>query len=333
MTVRQLCAVLVEYGIDPAPSLRAANLSLDVLGVPDRKISWDQELVFQEHFASRTSEQPEIWLEAARRYTYHTFGEFGLAMITAPTLRHFRDLGTTLGYGVGRYVAFDIGTLWTGVEFRLPQHIDRASDFFRFVIVRETFTGKMLFDDIWEGPLPFERVEVPIDPLPVALTEAVRTPLVSCRGSALRWVWATSLLDTPLPRSNAMVHQEYVTRLERSRLSWAEPVQLHDKVSVLLGRPGNVGLNLAQISTKLAIPARTLQRHLKEKDISFRALRDDVRIRKACELLSSTDLTISEIARQMGYCEVASFSNAFRRWTGHSPSEFRSGAAGSETDL
>ncbi|CCQ48206.1 bacterial regulatory helix-turn-helix s, AraC family protein [Pseudarthrobacter siccitolerans] len=323
----------MEYGLDPAPSLRAANLSPDVIDVPGGKIGWNQELVFQEHFASQTSEQPEIWVEAARRYTPHMLGEFGLAMITAPTLRHFRNLGTRLGYGVGRYVAFDIDPFWTGYEFRLPHHIGPTTAFFRFTIINEIITGVMLYNDIWQGPLPFERVEVPIDPLPVALTKAVEAPLVSCRGSGLRWVWHTSLLDTPLPRSNQMVHQEYVTRLERSRLSWTNPVQLHDKVSALLAQPGNAGLNLGQISAKLAIPARTLQRHLSEANISFRALRDEVRMREGSDLLTFTDLTVSEIARQVGYSEVASFSNAFRRWTGHSPSEFRSGSTVSEIDF
>ena len=76
--------------------------------------------MFQEHFASRTSEQPQIWLEAPGG-TYQAFGEFGLALIAAPTLRHFRDFGTPFRLGVGRYVAFDLGTLWTGCEFRLTQ--------------------------------------------------------------------------------------------------------------------------------------------------------------------------------------------------------------------
>ncbi|MFD1953582.1 helix-turn-helix domain-containing protein [Paenibacillus thailandensis] len=50
-----------------------------------------------------------------------------------------------------------------------------------------------------------------------------------------------------------------------------------------------------------------------------------VRIEKAVQLLRSTELTVEEIAREVGYANGSYFSKAFRGRTGFPPSEFRDG--------
>lgn len=320
LNVHLMCGVLRQYGIDPAPLLRNARVSLDVLEAPDRCIGWRQELIFQQDLASLTSNFPEIWIEIARRYTYPAFEEFGMAMITAPSLRHFQDL-TQFGYGVGQYNVIDDDGGKTGVEFRLPPQIDRDDAFFRFIVVREVVTSVAFYDDLWQARFPFDRVELPLDSLPKGLSEAAHAPLIP--GSAsIRWIWPANLLDVPLPRCNAMLHEEYVRRLQRSR-HFVNSTQLDEQILAILEQPGNAGLSLAEIAAKLALATRTVQRRLNENKISFSTLRDAVRMREGSRLLTSSGVSISEIARQLGYVEVASFSNAFRRWTGFSPSHFR----------
>jgi AraC-like DNA-binding protein len=40
-------------------------------------------------------------------------------------------------------------------------------------------------------------------------------------------------------------------------------------------------------------------------------------------ILAERDLPVSEIAWLLGYRELSSFTNAFKRWTGMTPREFR----------
>jgi AraC-like DNA-binding protein len=46
-------------------------------------------------------------------------------------------------------------------------------------------------------------------------------------------------------------------------------------------------------------------------------------MRRATELLASTELTIEAIAHEVGYHNPFVFSNAFTKWIGWRPSEYR----------
>lgn len=48
-----------------------------------------------------------------------------------------------------------------------------------------------------------------------------------------------------------------------------------------------------------------------------------VRIRRAITLLETTDLSVTEIAREVGFCDVSYFSNYFRKVTGRAPKYYR----------
>lgn len=48
-----------------------------------------------------------------------------------------------------------------------------------------------------------------------------------------------------------------------------------------------------------------------------------LRIEKACELLKENELNVSQIARSVGYDDLAAFNHFFRRHTGRSPSDYR----------
>ena len=78
------------------------------------------------------------------------------------------------------------------------------------------------------------------------------------------------------------------------------------------------------VAKELGMSVRTLSRRLRERDLSYRRMVDDLRRRLTLEYLKDTDLRISDIAFLVGYSEISAFTHAFRRWTGLSPSAHRS---------
>ncbi|MBU3062708.1 helix-turn-helix transcriptional regulator [Nocardia sp. NEAU-G5] len=79
----------------------------------------------------------------------------------------------------------------------------------------------------------------------------------------------------------------------------------------------------AAIAGQLHRSERTLRHQLAREGTSDRALLDEIREQLAEELLITQGLSVAEIAHRLGYVEVSSFSQAFRRWKGMSPRAFR----------
>lgn len=72
----------------------------------------------------------------------------------------------------------------------------------------------------------------------------------------------------------------------------------------------------------IGISLRTLQRRLAEEGTSFGELLAETRRDLAVSYLRERAWTVTEVAFSLGFGDVGSFSRAFRRWTGQSPTEF-----------
>jgi AraC-like DNA-binding protein len=68
---------------------------------------------------------------------------------------------------------------------------------------------------------------------------------------------------------------------------------------------------------------RNLNRKLSNEDTSFKALLMEIRRELAEQYINDSTLTLTEISFLLGFSEVSSFSRAYRRWEGQSPSEAR----------
>lgn len=83
-------------------------------------------------------------------------------------------------------------------------------------------------------------------------------------------------------------------------------------------------LSLKLLSEQFSISERTVSRmfqtHLK---LTFLQYLTTLRIIKAIDLLQKTNITISDIAYQVGYDSIGSFSNTFYAFTRYRPSELR----------
>lgn len=68
---------------------------------------------------------------------------------------------------------------------------------------------------------------------------------------------------------------------------------------------------------------RSFQRALGDMGVTYRDIVNNVRFEKASMLLKKSDIRISDIAKMLGYTDVAHFSRAFRSIAGISPLQFR----------
>ncbi|MFT4650714.1 MAG: AraC-like DNA-binding protein [Flavobacteriales bacterium] len=77
------------------------------------------------------------------------------------------------------------------------------------------------------------------------------------------------------------------------------------------------------IASLLFVHRRTLHRMLRKNDTSFTQLLENVRRRVSMERLESSNMPIAQLADYLGYTDSSAFNRAFKRWTQHTPKQWR----------
>lgn len=83
---------------------------------------------------------------------------------------------------------------------------------------------------------------------------------------------------------------------------------------------GNI--KIQTIADSIGMSKRSLQRCLADQGLSYSHLLDQVRFQLAVEWLKDSTIPIGEIAFELHYSEINSFTRSFKRWTGLTPSEY-----------
>ena len=77
------------------------------------------------------------------------------------------------------------------------------------------------------------------------------------------------------------------------------------------------------IAHLLTMHRRTLSRRLKGGGMGYRAITNEIRFEIARQLLQDTQVPLAQIAAALGYSEASAFTRAFRRWSGQTPTTWR----------
>jgi len=130
-------------------------------------------------------------------------------------------------------------------------------------------------------------------------------------------------LTTRLPMANALSKEIYEKECQRAYARLHEQKSTLDKIHQELLFPHVDPPCFGKMARRLNMSTRTLRRHLSAEGISYKNLSNEIRKKKAYELLTSTSMPIEKIATELGYQNVANFYHAFKLWTGTTPSSYR----------
>jgi AraC-like DNA-binding protein len=101
--------------------------------------------------------------------------------------------------------------------------------------------------------------------------------------------------------------------------------QVEDQIAKLLPH-GKA--NASEIARRLGMSRRTLGRALSAEEVTFSTVLETLLLALAKRYLREKKLPVSEIAWLLGYREISSFTQAFARWTGTTPRDFRKSSSG-----
>lgn len=135
-------------------------------------------------------------------------------------------------------------------------------------------------------------------------------------GPDIARVTAKVTLTQPDRTSQAPFVEESLARRSRGAFSTAVRAHLLDRI--------HESYNLTELAAAFHVSTRTMLRRFRtETHQTPLAFLQTVRIARAKALLETTDLGVSEVARQVGYSDPASFRRLFASQAGISPASYR----------
>lgn len=323
-----------ERGVAPATLLHGSGLRLADLEDPAAEVTARQELAVVTRLVDAVSPSEGLGSEglglvAGTRYHLTAYGLWGFMLLSSPTPRSAVDVAlrhVELTFAFARVEARPQGDemqLVITAEDLPPG--PRAERVRRFVVEREAAAIRTLVREAFSETFVPRRVTFAL-PAPSA---AGRDRAADLFGVAPEWdaeetclAFDAAALDAPMPQANAhaaaVALDQCRAALQRRRSRTGTSGQVRDLLVDRLADPPDADT----VAAGLGMGVRTLQRRLAHEGTTFRALLDEVREQLAEELLVSGGLTVGEVAGRLGYVEVSSFSQAFRRWKGVGPRAF-----------
>lgn len=78
-----------------------------------------------------------------------------------------------------------------------------------------------------------------------------------------------------------------------------------------------------ELAQQQACSPRTVIRRLKAAGTNYQELVDSIQMKRAAELLQTSDVSVEVAAERLGYSDASSFRRSFRRWFGVKPGQWR----------
>lgn len=134
----------------------------------------------------------------------------------------------------------------------------------------------------------------------------------------------TEWLDKPLQGAYPDLHEQaellVQQRLARQPLRHGTAANLH---RLYQNNNDLLSATIDVLAKQLNMHPRSLQRHLRSEGTSFAELQAEARLKAAVEALHRSRESLESLSERLGFSDRRSFTRAFKRWTGVSPSHYR----------
>ncbi len=130
------------------------------------------------------------------------------------------------------------------------------------------------------------------------------------------------LIEHPIATADALVARLCRHQLEQ-RAGAGAPSELEAVIVRALRTDLRSPPSMAEIAASVNISERTLRRRLLTAELSYAALLDQERMRRALALLHAGESPMARVADAAGFSDTRSLRRAIKRWTGQTPSQLR----------
>ena len=313
--------LLEDYGHNPESLFREVGLDPKLIHHPDARMSYE----VADNLWSKTSDlidDPCFGLHAVKHWHPSHFGALGYAWLASSSLRTAFNRFDRYVHTVSEFVDFQLEDTAEGfVVTFIPKP---------FVLDIPARTDAMLA--IFTKMCRIN-VNQELNPSLVTVTHKefpcsgeyyayFRSP-IQFEAATNSFTLSTEVIDQTLDGTNPQLAQlndqlmiSTLAKLNRNN------IEQRVKAAIIEQLPsGNISQEM--VADALHMSVRNLQRKLKNIDTTFRDLLDDIRQQLAKQYVTASDVNLNEVTFLLGFSESSSFSRAYKRWHGVTPSKAR----------
>jgi AraC-like DNA-binding protein len=312
-------------GISQEQCLKGTGITDEMLVDNRIEINPEQELKLIENLVDEQANQSlneSLAVEIGGQYHLTTYGIFGFAISTSPSIRSAIEIG--VGY---LPLSFAFSTIFLREEENYAylildaEHIPEKIR--RFVVERDLAAMVNILREVSGQNMLLEALNLKWPESGENLYHNIYASKPSYCKSENSVAFDRLLLNTQLPTANEQSQKFLLVQCQTllQQRDGENSVALTVR-NCILSRIDQRGV-MAAIASELCVSLRTLRRQLSSEGTSFRALMDEVRETLAIQLIQETAMTMEQISIRLGYSDTANFFHAFKRWTGRTPKQYR----------
>ena len=322
--VKEIAAAVERAGISREQFLRATTLAPELIDGPDGRLTRSEIYACCEVAFDLTGD-PALGLHWGEWITANSFALMSQLQAHAGTLRRAFELLFQFGDLVADEVRIsmiernrDVEVHFGGIvveSLRLQRMAAEVAMLGLFRMIRDFSPLANLTQVDFPYPAPSYRDEY------TRLFEG--SERFDQPHTCLRFDCA--LLDLPSPHRDEDVQRMLQALAERRVAALRQRVPFAVRVrEVLLRENAPHRVPMSDVAEQLHVSLRSLHRRLTDEGQSYTTLANEASGLVAKRLLTEEGRTIQDASSVMGFADASSFHRAFKRWTGTTPTKFRS---------
>jgi len=314
----------IKHGVDIQAILSKFGVSVDLQNITESTIDL-QVLHAIVKEVENVAKTPAIGLQTGKDFDFDYLPHLKTYLMSAPTLREF-----FLAYAFFRKLVSpilnlileesELGTtliLSTDTDLSLEDERHYAEMIFSTI---DTLVIKLLQEDCSPNLVTFRHNQFNL----LCIYENFFKCHIRLNESENVIIFDKHIVDKPLPGSFPEIHLQSKKILEQQISNSPLQKGLVKKITRAITKQKEL-LNqpIEKIAHSLHMSYRTLQRRIAEEGTSFVELKDKIKFKLAADALKSDKQNIEEISEELGFSDRHSFTRAFKRWSGMTPTAYR----------
>jgi AraC-like DNA-binding protein len=319
--VLQFVELLKRWGVSAQELFEGTRLCCEDLLDSQANVAFPTIEALVERARTLTRE-PALGIYIGLNMSLTVHGFLGFAAMCAPTLGE--SIALAAKYGRIRTTALSLRLEVAHRTAALVIHecadFGRASD----VVLLGALLGLWQMGNVLLGREAGEsRIHIALDEPSYYARFRHVAPRVCFGRPANELIFDVSLLNAPVVSADAVGLRLAREHCERTLGSVQTGSHFIDRSRRLVVRRDGGVRKLTELAAAEDVSVGTLKRRFAREGRRYSEMLAEERRARALVLLRSSELSMRDVAKHLGYSTASAFSRAFRRWTGQTPGDFR----------